>query len=320
MSLENPNLLPYFNPKKERRVAFITGANSGIGQMTTLHLYMHGYIVYMAGRSKARVDQAIKFVQKEARHRRWLPDQTFGELKYIHLDLMNLKSVERAVVEFKTQEKVLHLLINNAGVMALPFYLSGDKFEVQMQTDYVAPFLLTQRLVPLMETVSDPRIIYLSSIGHNFCFRRFSPDSQFVYWPNIIFTWFRYGLAKTAGILYMKTLAIQHPNILCLSVHPGFVMNTNLFSHFTRLPLIGTFFWLAFQVFGWIFGVSNEDGSYSTVNCALSPKLSASSDNGKYFTTYGIETTPNRVARDLQYGKILWDWTQQELLKRGYNT
>jgi len=314
----NPDSLAYTDPNVERRVALVTGGNSGIGWFTVLHLYLHGYVVYIGGRSRSRVERAMKEISEEALKRRGDKEYIhLGQLKFIEIDLLDLSSVEQAAQCFKTKELNLHLLINNAGVMALPHGMSKDGFEIQLQTNYVGPFLLTQRLIPIMNQ-GRPRILYLSSIGHHFELTKFSLDCTFDYRPNILFTWFRYGLAKTAGIHYMQSLSLKNPEILCLAVHPGFVMSTNLFFYWTRLPIIGLFFHLMFQIFGFFFGVSNETGSYSTIKCALDENLTAEKDNGKYFTTYGIESKPSKVASSMDYAAESYIWTIQELRKRGH--
>lgn len=314
----SPDSLAYTDPQVDRRVAIVTGGNSGIGWFTVLHLYLHGYIVYIGGRNKSRVEIAIQDIKQEAAKRR--DDKEYvhlGELKFLELDLLDLKSVEKACKSFKMREKHLHLLVNNAGVMALPHKMSQDGFEVQFQTNYIGPFLFTERLIPLM-TQGRPRILYISSIGHHMEFVKFPLDATFNYHPNILFTWFRYGLSKTSGIHYTKSLTMKHPDILSLAVHPGFVMSTNLFFYWTRLPIIGLFFYVMFQIFGWFFGVSNETGCYSTIKCALDENLTAEKDNGKYFATYGIEAKPSKVASNMDYAAESYIWTIQELAKRGF--
>lgn len=346
----DPNLLPYYNPNKEHRVCFITGGNSGLGYFTVLHLYLHGYTVYLAGRNKQRIATAIDSLIKDAEERRknYTPAQLkkrfLGSLNHIELDLLSLDSVENAAKEFKLKEKCLHLLILNAGIMAVPYEKSNDDFEVQLQTSYVSHFLLTDRLFSLMtseksdslitsrttqndnfvvhnkygSTINDPRIIFLSSIGHWFVPFHFSLDYQFNYWPNIIFTLFRYGMAKCAGIHFVKSLAKRHPSVLSVAVHPGIVLHTNLFAHLTRLPLISTLFWIMYQIFNWTSGISNEEGSYSSVRCSLSDDLDVLKDNGKYFTTFGIESSPSWIATNEKYADESWAWTVDQLKQRGH--
>ncbi|GMG23648.1 unnamed protein product [Ambrosiozyma monospora] len=322
----DPDNLPYYNPEIDRRVCFITGGNSGIGFYTVLHLYIHGFIIYVGGRSKQKTESAFREIRNQAKIRRGkltlrqLDQQYLGDLKFVHLDLLDLKSVCNAVVQFKTREKYLNLLVHNAGIMAVPYSKTKDDFEIQLQTNYISPFLITDRLVNLMEhpDVKDPRIVYVSSIGHRFAVLPINLGFDFPYKPNILFTFLRYGHAKTAGIHMAKTIAKRHPTILSVSVHPGFVMNTNLFSHFTRLPFIGTLFWIFFQLFGFFFGVSNEEGSYSTLKCGVSNDLNRDEDNGKYFATFGVETTPSRIAEKDQYSLDDWGWTVSELQRRGF--
>ncbi|ODV97800.1 hypothetical protein PACTADRAFT_47653 [Pachysolen tannophilus NRRL Y-2460] len=315
----NPDDLPYINPRYDRRVCLITGANSGIGWFTALHLYLHGYIVYIGGRNKLKVERAISDITKEAKRRKQEKSYIYlGKLIFLEIDLLDLDSVEKSAEEFKKREPKLHILINNAGIMALPFSYSKDNFEIQVQTNYISPFLLTQRLIPLMSTVEKSRILYVSSIGHNLYFKRFSMDSTFDYHPNIIFTWLRYGLSKTSGIHYIKNLSLKYPNILCLAVNPGFVMSTNLLSHWTRLPIVGLFFWIFFQIFGFFFGVDIETGCYSTIKCCLDENLTSEKDNGKYFSTYGIEAEPSSIASNMDYAAETWVWTTTELNKRGH--
>ncbi|KAH3678130.1 hypothetical protein WICMUC_001694 [Wickerhamomyces mucosus] len=315
----NPDELPYYNPIKDRKVALITGGNSGIGFYTVLHLYLHGFIVYIAGRNFNKVSQAIKKLKIEANRRRSLivendlNSRFLGELKFIEIDLLNLLNVEKSTKIFKQLESNLNLLILNAGVGALPFGITSDGFEIQFQTNFISNFLLTQRLLPIIN--NGGRIIYISSIAHRLEFFQFDRNWNFNLKPNIIFTWFRYAMAKSSGIQYMKLLSIKYPNILCYSLHPGFIMNTNFFAYWTRIPFFGIFFWFFFQIFGWFFGCSNEEGSFVTLNCSLNKKIYK---NGSYFTTGGKLINSSRISNDLNYATDTWIWTIKELEKRGF--
>lgn len=319
--------LPYLNPKRDRRIALITAGNSGVGWYTVLHLYLRGYVVYLAGRSKARCMKSIKELEQEAyRIRTNYTDASqrfLGELHYLEVDLASLASVLAAVDCFRKSETNLNILINNAGVMALPFTTTADGFEVQLQTNYVAPFLLTRKLIPLLERTVDlypnidpPRVLYLTSVSHKLAFRSFNLSSSLNYQPNLVFTWLRYGMAKTAGIHFMKMLALRNPRILCVSVHPGFVMNTNYFSYWTRLPIIGIMFWCLFQIFGLFFGVSVEQGSYALVKCSLDPRLTLEHDSGRHFAANGKMAEPSKIASNMNYAARTWIWTIHELGKR----
>lgn len=330
MSRFNPETLPYLKPSKDRRVVLITGGSSGIGFYTVLHLYLHGYVIYIAGRNRSRVLKSIKELQQQAaiirskyKPQTLLDERFLGDVFFLEIDLLNLSSVLRGVHNFHNLEKCLHILINNAGVMALPYSITNDGFEIQLQTNYISPFLLTTKLLPLLERTADlypdkepPRVLYLSSVGHYFAFKYFSMNTKFNYRPDIVFTWFRYGMAKTAGIHFMKMLALRNPRVLSMTVHPGFVMNANLFSYWTSLPIIGIVFWCLFQIVGFFFGVPIDVGAYASIKCCMDPTLTVEKDNGKYFTTNGIESEPSKVARNMDYAAQTWIWTVHQLAER----
>lgn len=320
--------LPYINPKNDRRVALITAGNSGIGYFTVLHLYLHGYVVYIAGRSKTRGMKSIENLKKEAKHtagRYSRPERLsrfFGELHFLEMDLSSLASVLEAVAHFITCEKNLNLLINNAGNSFLPYTTTPDGFELQLQTNYVAPFLLTTKLLPLMEKTVDfhpeagpPRIIYITSVTHRFVLRYFNLSTRFHYRPNALFTWIRYALAKTAGIHFMKMLALRNPRLICASVQPGIVMSTNYFAYWTRLPIIGILFWCLFQLFSFIFGTSIEKGAQAVFKCCVDPALTPRNNSGSHYDLFK-ETLPASVASNMDYAAQSWIWTTHQLEKR----
>lgn len=320
----DPEIWPFLDPHQQRRVALITGGLLGVGYYTLLHLYLHGYVVYIAGRSKSRVLKAInecKHTAAEYNMNHEKPHKV-GELHFLEVDLASVELVLAAVESFLTKELRLHLLINNAGVIALPYAVTDDNFEIQLQTNFILPFLLTTQFLPILEKTAEedstnpPRVIYLSLLGHKLAWKYWRPAANFDYWPNLLFTWFRYARAKTAGIHFIKMLAHRLPKVLCIAVHPGLVMNTNLFTNWTRLPIIGILFWCLFQIFGYLFGVSAEEGANSTIRCCLDPSLTVDKDNGAYFAK-GDRLQPNRVANSMKYAAETWAWTANEMANRG---
>ncbi|SMN20566.1 similar to Saccharomyces cerevisiae YOR246C ENV9 Protein with similarity to oxidoreductases, found in lipid particles [Maudiozyma saulgeensis] len=321
----NPDDLPFFDPTKTEKIAVVTGGHSGIGYYTTLHLFMHGFTIYICGRNSHKVHKAMRTIIDEATDRtntlqldiRNERRSFFGSIHYIHIDLTDLKSVERATLKLQRSVTHIDVLINNAGIMAVPYQLTKDGFETQLQTNYISHFLFTMRLLPLLKECNG-RVISLSSLGHLLEFKYWKLSEKWNIWPDIIFTWFRYAISKTSLIQFTKMLAIKNPDILCISLHPGLVMNTNLFSYWTRLPLIGIFFWVLFQVIGFFFGVSNEQGSLATLKCALSNNMSTENDNGKYYTTGGIESKSSYIANNLDDAASTWIWTVHQLKDRGY--
>jgi retinol dehydrogenase-12 len=122
----------------------ITGGYSGVGLELATILYGKNAVVYIVGRSKAKAELAMKHIRDS------FPLST-GRLEYIFLDLNDLKTINPAVDEFKSQEKRLDVLWNNAGVMVPP---QGSKtlqgHEMQLGANCIAHFLLTKLLYPIL--------------------------------------------------------------------------------------------------------------------------------------------------------------------------
>lgn len=324
----NPETAPYLNPTVDHRVAFITGGNSGIGWFTILHLYLHGYSVYIAGRTESKVRKAIEDIKGEANKRaekyskQEKETRFLGSLDYVYLDLLDMSTVEAAAVSFSKKEQQLHILINNAGILGLPYEETKDGYEIQYQVNFASHFLLTFKLLPLIKKVSlegiiRPRILQLSSEAHRGCIRYIKPDEDLNKTPDALYTWYRYAAAKTASIHFMSLLGKENPDILCLSIHPGIIFDTELFNRFRNLPILGLFASLAFGVLSSLIGVDIEQGCLSSVRGALDPTLEPSKDSGKYLATGGAERSVTSVAANEKDAITTWNWNVDRL--KGFN-
>ncbi|CAI5757536.1 unnamed protein product [Candida verbasci] len=319
----NPNDAPYYNPIDDHKVVLITGGNSGIGWYTVLHLYLHGYIIYIAGRTESKVLKAIEDIKIEAKKRRDTEKEQqhpLGELNYIYIDLLDLSTVPKAVEKFKSREKKLDILINNAGIMGIPYEITRDGYEVQYQVNFVSHFLLTLQLIPQLKA-SDfgPRVINLSSIGHNFEFKHYTPEQNTLKnWPNSWYTWVRYGIAKTTQIQFSKEMSKKYPSILTIAIHPGIILGTDLYKYWKTIPVVKYGSKLVFSISDKVMGVSNEEGALATLRAAMDPNLSTTKNNGDYFVTGGVIDTPSKIARNEKYCKETWDWNLEQLIKKGY--
>jgi len=144
-------------PSQIGRRAVITGANSGIGFETALELARHGAEVIVPARTQAKAEDAIARILKQVPDAKLYPET---------LDLAELGSIrafsERVIKRFPGQS--LDLLINNAGVMALPQReVTADGFERQFATNYLGPFALTGRLLSSIKRSAGSRVVMVSS-------------------------------------------------------------------------------------------------------------------------------------------------------------
>lgn len=214
-------------PSQAGKLALITGANSGIGYHTALELARARCGVILGCRDRIRADAA---------RTRILAQVPAAHLEVLPLDLASLESVRAAAAQFLSTGQHLDLLINNAGVMALPQRrLTRDGFELQFGTNHLGHFALTGLLLPaLLSSSAVPgaaasRIVTVSSIAH----RDATMDFANLQWERGYRPWPAYRRSKLENLLFGFELErrlerAQAPSISVV-VHPG-VSNTNLFA------------------------------------------------------------------------------------------
>jgi NAD(P)-dependent dehydrogenase (short-subunit alcohol dehydrogenase family) len=210
----------YTVPDQTGRLAVVTGANSGTGQEATRRLAAAGARVVMAVRTVAKGEHARAGIL--AQH----PD---ARLEVRRVDLADLASVGEFADGLLADGTAVDLLINNAGVMAPPARMStGDGFELQFGSNYLGPFALTVRLLPLVLAARSPRVVTMSSGMANYGRIRFD-DLQWErrrYRPNL-----SYAQSKLADLMLTQHLAAladqQGWNLMSTAAHPGFT-RTNL--------------------------------------------------------------------------------------------
>ncbi len=205
------------------QTAFITGANSGLGQETARAMAARGAHVVMAGRDQGKLDEAAAAIRASVAD---------AQIETITLDLGSLESIRAATSRARQRFDTIDLLINNAGVMACPFTHTSDGFEMQFGTNHLGHFALTAELMPLIERGSAKRIVNLSSRGHHFAPVDFD-DPNFTHRPYD--PWASYGQSKTANILFSVGLEARFAvmGIHAYAVHPGGIQ-TNLGRHMTE--------------------------------------------------------------------------------------
>jgi NAD(P)-dependent dehydrogenase (short-subunit alcohol dehydrogenase family) len=209
-------------PSQQGRRVVITGANSGIGFHTALELARHGAELVLPARTEAKAADAVHRIRTE------VPDaKVFAEI----LDLADQSSVRafaaRTIERFPGQS--LDLLINNAGVMAIPAReVTVDGFERQFATNYLGPFALTALLLPSIKPQPGSRIVTVCSNSGKFGKIAFDNlQSERRYSP----MFGAYTQSKLADLIFMlelqRRLASAHSPILSIAAHPGLAV-TNL--------------------------------------------------------------------------------------------
>jgi NAD(P)-dependent dehydrogenase (short-subunit alcohol dehydrogenase family) len=212
-------MIMYEMPDQAGRLAVITGANSGTGKEAARRLAGAGAHVVMAVRTIAKGEQARAEI---------LAGQPGASLEVRRVDLANLAAVAEFADGLLTDGRPVDLLVNNAGVMAPPTRMTtADGFELQFGSNFLGPFALTMRLLPLVLAASAPRVVTMSSGVASYGRIRFEdPQWQRRYRPNLAYA--QSKLADLMLTLHLAGLARQRGwNLMSNGAHPGFT-RTNL--------------------------------------------------------------------------------------------
>ncbi|KRD24637.1 MULTISPECIES: oxidoreductase [unclassified Streptomyces] len=207
-------------PDQRGRTAVVTGANSGLGYVTARELARRGARVVLACRSEVRGRDAVERLRAE------VPQ---AEVELGSLDLGDLASV-RAFAASLPYER-LDLLVNNAGVMAMPYGVTADGFETQFGVNHLGHFALTGLLLPRLLAAGDrtpgPRVVTVSSMAHLLG----AVDLGDLNSGRSYRRWVAYGRSKTANLLFThelaRRLAATGADVVAAAAHPGYA-STNL--------------------------------------------------------------------------------------------
>ncbi|MFJ2896063.1 oxidoreductase [Streptomyces sp. NPDC087218] len=203
-------------PDQSGRTAVVTGANSGLGLCTARELARCGARVLLACRDEARGRAAESRIRTAV---------TGADVEFVPLDLADLASV-REFADKRVPERI-DLLINNAGVMALPYGKTADGFERQFGVNHLGHFALTGLLLPRLLDTPGARVVSVSSGLHalsNIDMGDLNSERNYR-------RWIAYARSKTANLLFVhelaRRLAAAGSGLVAAAAHPGYA-STNL--------------------------------------------------------------------------------------------
>lgn len=259
------------------RIMLVTGATDGIGKATALELARRGMVVIIHGRQKERV------LKTQTEILGIVPQ---AKLESAVADFSSLREVEALGKDILDRFPKLDVLIHNAGVYMKNRQLTMDGFEMTFAINHLAPFLLTQVLLPLLRQ-SSTRVITVASMVHAnvpIDFGNLNGEKHYDGYK-------AYAQSKTANILFANELAERERGKLTSnSLHPGVIA--------TKLLAAG---------FG-LSGASPERGAETSVFLATAEEVATVS--GKYFVD-SREKKPAAHATDPQIQKQLWEVSEK---------
>jgi len=288
-------------PDQSGRTAIVTGANSGLGLVTARELARAGARVTMACRDLGRGEAAAEGVRAE------VPD---ARVEVLRLDLADLASV-RSFAEGSPDD--LDLLVNNAGVMALPRRTTADGFEMQLGTNHLGHFALAGLLLPSLLRGDGGRIVTVSSGAHRFgriAFDDLQGERRYRRWP-------AYGQAKLANLLFAFELGRRSDAagapLRSVAAHPGYAA-TNLQLAAPRMDGSGVkerIMVLANRVFA----QSDEMGAlpslYAATVADLPPGAYVGPDGRGEMTGHPTLVGSSAAAQDAGAARRLWEVSEE---------
>ncbi|KZZ90634.1 retinol dehydrogenase [Ascosphaera apis ARSEF 7405] len=289
------------------KVILVTGGNAGLGYETIKELATHNpRRIYLAARSESKALEAITSIK--------LTLEQDVDIRYLSLDLSSFDSIRAAAKQFRNDCDRLDTLILNAGVMnAAAENITKEGYEPHIGVNYIGHWLLTDLLLPtLLKTAHesenpDVRVICLSSWAW-----MMSPIDLATLTSNEELlkqnSWARYGASKAANVVLACELAQQHPELTCVSLHPG-IIPSNLYNRtLATNPLVSGFWPLAKK-----YCLPTErEGAFNQLLLAGGKKENLK--NGGFYNPVGV-LSRNWFAENDEVRKVMWKWAEQEVKK-----
>ncbi len=271
------------------KVVLITGGTSGIGKATAIALAAMGANVTITGRNRERGEQAVEEVRRESGNE---------EIELVIADLAVQAEVRRLAEEFRERHDRLDVLVNNAGLVISERTETPDGMETQFAINHLAPFLLTNLLLDLLEKSVPSRIVTVSSEGHRWGkmdLDDLQSTKRYRGFPV-------YGMTKLANILFTRELAerLRSTGVTANCLHPGGV-STNFGNNNSGVM---TLLFRAFKPFM----RTPEQGADTVIYLASSPDVEGMT--GKYLADRKIKVASD-AAYDETLQKKLWEKSEE---------
>ncbi|PCH05257.1 Short-chain dehydrogenase/reductase SDR [Penicillium occitanis (nom. inval.)] len=303
-------------PDLSGKLYVVTGGNAGIGKMTVAGLASRGARIYMGARSAEKAEKVITDLKREL-------GNPHADIIFLKLDLTDFRSVVEAARELKSKETGLHGLINNAGIMGVPFSRTKDGYEIQFQTNYLSHWLFTYHLLPLLQSTALPqpgtaRIVNVTSDGHE----RFTlKEGIRLDDPNLESesAMVRYGQSKLANILHTKQLnAVYGPKGKESGDEGGLaadILDRNLNKQATGMAPAAIL-----RIVTPIMkctGILDHEakGALSSLFAIADPNFT---ESGAYIVPYAKIGKPSKMAENDLLAERLWEWTFKMFQEKGY--
>ena len=276
----------------QKPICLITGATSGIGEVTARELARRGMHVVIVGRSAERVAATVARIKQA----------TGVDVETLIADLSSQAGVRSVAETFLQRYQRLDVLINNAGGFFASRQVSADGIELTWALNHMSYFLLTNLLIDTLRASAPARVVNVSSDAHR---------SGVMRWDDLQFTrsyngWAAYAQSKLANILFSNELArrLEGTGMTSNALHPGFVATR--FAHNNGIIWGGLM-----ALMQRLFGITPEEGAQTSIYLATASEVATIS--GRYFVK-SRETSPAPQAQDMAAAARLWEITERMII------
>lgn len=288
-------------PNLSGKVIIVTGGNSGIGFAAAKEFTRKGATTILACRNLDKAKKALAQIHKKI---------TDASVEIMQLDLANLDSVHKFATEFKEKYERLDVLVNNAGIMMVPYQKTVDGFESQIGTNHLGHFALTGLLYDLLTETEGARVVNVSSTNEssgemdfdNFMFDEGKEYSRMK----------AYAKSKLANLLFTyeldKRFKKEKIDSIAVAAHPG-MANTNLLKH-----MLGWFAPISKILFGFVMQ-SSAKGALPTIRAAVDPEVKGSEYYGprgfQEERGYPMRVESSKASHNEEDAKRLWELSEE---------
>jgi NAD(P)-dependent dehydrogenase (short-subunit alcohol dehydrogenase family) len=271
------------------KVCLITGANSGIGKVTTTELARMGATVVLVCRDRGKGEVAMEEIRRETGN---------DKLDLLLADLSEMRQVKTLAGIVKARLPRLDVLVNNAGAFNSSRTLTPDGYEMTFAVNHLAYFLLTVELLDLLKASAPARIVNVASDAH----RGGRINFDDLHGEKSYGGWKAYAQSKLANVLFTYELSrrLQGSGVTVNAVHPGGVA-TNFFNNI-KGPIGAVTRWLTPLM------RTPEQGADTVIWLASSPEVEGVT--GRYFARRE-EKKSNRESYDPDVARRLWEVSER---------
>ena len=273
------------------RTCLITGATDGIGKEAAIELAKKGCNLILIGRSKEKGEKVVEQIRKVA--------ESHVDIDYFTADLMLMKEVSRVADEVSRKYPRIDILLNNVGAVFAFRGVTEEGFERTFALNHLGYFLMTKKLLPLVEKSDYKRIVNVSSSAHygiDFEFDNINGEKKYTGFDT-------YKKSKLANVMFTYELAkrIEGTGITANCLHPGFVS--------TNFGKNNSFLWRNFiRVAMWLIAINVKDGAKTSIHLACSDEVK--DITGKFFANCEVKKGSSK-AKNEEHNQKLWELSEE---------